>query len=64
MLRHELAILRRQVARPALRHADRTFLAAATRLMLVGFLHSKEFDDKPSPVPVVKAIDKSEIRAS
>ena len=31
MLRHELAILRRQVHRPALRPADRWFLAAASR---------------------------------
>jgi transposase InsO family protein len=33
VLRHGLAILRRQVARPALRSADRTFLAAASRLL-------------------------------
>jgi putative transposase len=34
VLRHELAILRRQVARPALRSADRTFLASASRTRL------------------------------
>jgi putative transposase len=33
VLRHELGILRRQVARPALEPADRVFLAAASRLL-------------------------------
>ena len=33
VLRHELAILRRQVHRPTFRLADRWFLAAASRLL-------------------------------
>jgi len=33
VLRHELAVLRRQIARPKLRRRDKLFLAAASRLL-------------------------------
>jgi len=33
VLRHELAVLRRQMRRPAFRSVDRLFLAAASRML-------------------------------
>ena len=62
VLRHQVAVLRRQVAQPAFRAADRVFLSAASRLLpdqLVGVC--RHAGDAPPVAPVLgrEALDQS-----
>jgi hypothetical protein len=54
VLRHQLAILQRQVKRPVYRKTDRTFLAAASRLLPRRMWHPLHgpAGDAPSMAPV------------